>query len=314
MTRQRATDDPRLVEFAEQVGVDGPVAIEGARTRWSVGGRARDDTRLMPAPSGIVSQQPDEMIVRVGAGTSVAELHAALAEANQRTALPDRGGTVGGALAVGENDLLARAVGRVRHGLLQVDYVAADGRLITGGGPTVKNVSGFDLPRLMVGSLGTLGLMAEVILRTNPIPPTGVWLRADDVDPFAVDGALFEPAAVLWDRRDDRTDRTWVRLEGHATDVAAQRDTLAGLARFEETAAPEDLPEHRWSVKPSDVASLTPASMGGFVASIGVGTVMAARPQPPREADATSRAIAARLKAQFDPEGRLNPGRDPSIR
>lgn len=313
MTRRRATDDPRLMEFAEQVDAQGPVAVAGARTRWDVGGSARDDTRLVAAPSGIVTQEPEEMIVRVGAGTPVAELHASLAEVNQRTALPDRGGTVGGALAVGENDLLVRAVGRVRHSLLQVDYVAADGRLITGGGPTVKNVSGFDLPRLIVGSLGTLGLIAEVILRTNPIPPGGVWLYADGADPFAVDDALFSPAAVLWDRRDDG-DRTWVRLEGHAADVAAQREALTAVTRFEETSAPTDLPDHRWSLRPSELANLDPVSLGGFVASIGVGTVLAGRPQPPREPDATARAIAARIKDQFDPTGRLNPGRDPSIR
>lgn len=306
-------DDPRLAAFADEVGADDPVAVVGAKTRWSVGGSSSDGTRLVSAPSGIVARNPEEMTVHVGAGATVAELHRALAEVNQRTALPDRGGTVGGALAVGENALLMRTVGRVRHCLLEVRYVAADGRRITGGGPTVKNVSGFDLPRLMVGSLGTLGLIGDVILRTNPIPAVGVWVVASDVDPFAVDGALFAPAAVLWERRDD-LDRTWVRLEGHADDVAAQQTILKRLAKFAEADAPDVLPPHRWSVAPSRLSELDVVDLGGFVASVGVGTVWAQRAQPPRMPDAASSTVARRLKDLFDPSGRLNPGRDPAAR
>src|SRR4051812_14537728 len=162
--------DEVLQEFAAQVGESGPVAIEGSRTRWSVGGELASGTRLLRAPAGILEHIPDEMTVRVRVGTTVAELHRVLAEAGQHTALPDRGGTVGGALAVGENDVRVLGRGWIRQSLLQVRYVSAEGRVVKGGGPTVKNVSGFDLPRLMVGSLGTLGLLAEVILRTNPIP------------------------------------------------------------------------------------------------------------------------------------------------
>ena len=69
---------------------------------------------------------------------------------------------------------------RVRETPLQLRYVSADGRLVTGGGPTVKNVSGYDLPRLFVGSLGTLGLLGEVLLRTDPVPAVSVWLALDD--------------------------------------------------------------------------------------------------------------------------------------
>ena len=170
-----AMDDPVLRDFATEVGDTGPVAVAGARTRWSAGGDLHSDARVIDAPGGIAEYRPEEMTVRVRAGTPVAELHAALAEAGQRTALPERGGTVGGALAVGESDFRALGRGLVRASVLQVRYVSAEGRLINSGGPTVKNVSGFDLPRLMVGSLGTLGLLAEVILRTNPIPAVDRW-------------------------------------------------------------------------------------------------------------------------------------------
>ena len=111
------------------------------------------------------------MVVTVRAGTTVAELHETLAAAGQTSALPDRGGTVGGAVAVGENrlDRLGRGSARRR---LQVRYVSAEGEIVTGGGPVVKNVSGFNLPKLIVGSLGTLGLIAEVVLRTNRFRPS----------------------------------------------------------------------------------------------------------------------------------------------
>jgi len=180
MTATLHVDDPTLLAFADEVGDTGPVAIEGERTRWELGGESTGEPRLLRAPAGIVDYKPEEMTVQVRAGTTVADLHAALAEKGQRSALPERCGTVGGALVVGENDIRALGRGRVRESLLQVRYVSAEGRIVSSGGPTVKNVSGFDLPRLMVGSLGTLGCVAEVILRTNPIPAESRWFHATD--------------------------------------------------------------------------------------------------------------------------------------
>jgi glycolate oxidase FAD binding subunit len=319
-----ATDDPVLAAFADEVGRDDPVAVEGARTRWDLGGRPSPGVRLVRAPTGIVDHQPEEMTVTVRAGTPVAELHAVLAERGQRTALPERGGTVGGALAAGENDIRALGRGLVRTALLQVRYVSADGRLVTGGGPTVKNVSGFDLPRLLVSSLGTLGLLAEAILRTNPIPAVSRWLMADDADPLAVHQRLLDPAAVLWDGTS-----TWVELEGHESDVDAERASLADLGSFRPVEAPvgggvpPDLPPHRWSLPPAELRHLAPAAgtpaggdearrclpTGPFLASVGVGTVWAPDPAPERTVPAGVAAVARRLKANFDPTDRLAPGR-----
>ncbi len=306
MIGRRVDIDPAIVAFAEEVGAYGPVAVEGGRTRWDLGGELHAGTRLVRAPSGVVSHRPEEMTVTVRAGATVAELHAAVAAAGQRTALPERGGTVGGAIAVGENDLRVLARGRVAASVLQVRYVSAEGRVVTGGAPTVKNVTGFDLPRLIVGSLGTIGLVAEAILRTNPVPPTSVWLRATGVDPFAVRDALGRPSAVLWDGS-----TTWVHLEGHAADVAAERRVLASRGTFEEVEGPPPLPPHRWSLRPGELRALDAASTGEYVACVGVGLVFASQAQPPRAIDAGARAIAQRIKAEFDPSGRLNPGRFP---
>ncbi len=310
-----ATDDPVLAAFAEEVGVDGPVAVEGGRTRWSLGGELAPGTRTVRAPTGIVAYTPDEMTVTVRAGTPVADLRAALAERGQRTALPERGGTVGGAVVVGESDVRALGLGSVRNAVLQVRYASADGRIVSGGGPTVKNVSGFDLPRLLVGSLGTLGLVAEVILRTNPMPPVSRWLRAGDADPQAVVDRLLDPSAVLWDGT-----TTWVLLEGHEPDVDAEQITLAGVGSFvpvdsdPATGVPVALPPNRWSLAPGDLVDLDGSATGAFVAAVGVGLVLAERPQPPRRLAPAVAAVAERLKQNFDPTGRLNPGRNPADR
>ena len=111
-------------------------------------------------------------------------------------------------------------------------------------------------------------------------------------------------SAVFWNGS-----TTWVLLEGHPVDVAAEAGALTGVGAFAETQGPPPLPPHRWSLTPSDLRTL---DLENFVASIGVGTVHAARPQPARTIDSAAQEIAGRLKAQFDPTGRLNPGRERS--
>ncbi len=299
--------DPELLAFADEVGSEGPVAVAGAGTRAELGGPLARGTRMLRAPEGIVEHHPEEMTVRVRAGTTVADLHAALAGAGQRSALPERGGTVGGALAVGEGHLASLGRGPVRDALLQVRYVSADGRVVTGGGPTVKNVSGYDLPRLVVGSLGTLGLLGEVVLRTQPVPAGSCWLRAEGADPFGARDVLYRPGAILWDG-----EATWVLLEGHPEDLAAEAAVLARSGAWREVAGPPELPPQRWSLPPAGLRRL-PEGMAGpsgsWVASVGIGVVHAGRPQQPRRVAAASEELTRRTKAAFDPAGRLSPGR-----
>lgn len=297
-----AVTDTVLVAFAREVGRGDPVAAEGGRTRWAAGGAPVGTPRLVRAPAGIVAVRPEEMIAIVRAGTPVAELDAALAEVGQRCALPDRGGTVGGAVVVGENHLETLGRGRVRDAVLRVRYVSAEGELVTGGGPVVKNVSGYNLPKLLTGSLGTLGLVAEVVVRTNPVPAVRRWLEATEVDPSAVRDALLRPGAVLWDGT-----TTWALLEGYGPDLDAEAAVLSRLGRFREVDGPPELPPHRWSCRPGVAARFTGAA--GFVASVGVGTVWASTPAPRADPDPGAAGIAARVKQLFDPTGRLNPGR-----
>jgi FAD/FMN-containing dehydrogenase len=337
--------DAAVASFAAEVGPAsaGPVVAVGGRTQWAVGGpidvsaaahgrdgrdgqrfggdgpvrevRAVRDVREVRAPAGIVAVEAADMTVRVRAGTPVTELDAALAAVGQTVALPTwPGATVGGVLAVGRSGLRQLGWGPVRDTVLEVRYVSADGTVVKAGGPTVKNVSGFDLCRLLVGSLGTLGLLAEVVLRTRPVPPAERWLAAA-ADPFALVRRLHRPASVLWDGT-----TTWVLLDGHPADVEAQA-ALTGLA---DAAGPPDLPAHRWSLRPSALRSLAgPAGGAGrraeaqapgrFVAEIGVGVVHADAPRPPEPApvDPAVARLHRRIKTLFDPTGRLAPGRNP---
>ncbi len=256
MTATLVDHDPALQAFADDVGEAGPIAVRGGGTRWDLGGVSTSGTRIVAAPTGIITYAPEEMTVRVRAGTTVSELHGELRERGQRTALVERHGTVGGAVMVGENDIHTLGRGTLRSSVLQIRYVSAEGRVVNGGGPTVKNVTGFDLPRLFVGSLGTLGLLAEVILRTNPIPAASMWLAADAVDPFAAFDALQRPSSVLWNGR-----RTWVLLEGHRADLDAQRDVLTRIGGFAPVEGPPSLPTHRWSLAPAELRSL-PSRLG----------------------------------------------------
>ncbi|MDG1410764.1 MAG: FAD-binding protein [Acidimicrobiales bacterium] len=298
--------DEALHAFAVDVGDTDPIAVEGGGTRWQTGGVLHASARLVSAPVGIADYRPEEMVITVRAGTPVAELHAVLSGAGQRSALPDRGGTVGGAVAVGENrlDLLGR--GSVRDAVLQVRYVSAEGDVVTGGGPVVKNVSGFNVPKLMAGSLGTLGLIAEVVLRTNPTPPASRWLRAADVDPVAARNAVLRPSSVLWNGSS-----TWVLLEGHEQDLEHEVIALSSIGEFAEVEGPPDLPPYRWSLPPADAAALHRETVGDFVATIGVGIVHADTAPPKRKLDPSIAVVAERMKTLFDPKGRLNPGRSP---
>jgi FAD/FMN-containing dehydrogenase len=298
-----------LGDFATAVGAGEPVRVAGGRTRWTVGGAPPEGVAEVRAPGGVVSFEPEEMTVRVGAGMTLEALDEVLAAAGQECALAGAtGSTVGGALAVGWNPLRRGRLGLARDALLQARVVTAEGRLVTAGGPTVKNVTGYDLCRLLVGSLGTLALVGEVILRTRPRPSVRRWVQGA-ADPFALRAGLYRPAAVLWDGL-----TTWVALEGHAADVAAQVAVAARLGCTDETDGPPTLPPHRWSLPPAALGSLpgdTGLAVGGFVAEVGVGVVHAPVPVVAAAPDPRVAELGRRAKEAFDPRGRLNPGRDP---
>jgi glycolate oxidase FAD binding subunit len=307
--------------FADEVGRDGPVCVAGGRTQWHVGGEPETGTREVSAPDGVISHQPAEMIVRVLAGTRVADLAGVLATAGQMVPLDPVAplqATVGGVLAVGHSGPRRLRYGPVRDTVLEVRFVTASGKLVKAGGPVVKNVTGYDLCRLMVGSLGTLGLLAEVVLRCYPLPAASQWFRSrrPGPDPVDVAGRVYRASSVLWD-----AEHTWVWLEGHPADVAAQADKVLGPAFEEVTRPPGFGYRHRLSLTPAAFARLLGAGLPAprpWLAEVGVGTVHTDGPGElagalgipwPPELDGRLAALHRELKGRFDPTGRLNPGR-----
>ena len=294
-----------LVALAAEVGPCDPVVPAGGRTQWEIGGLPDPGAREIFLPKGVLEYEPAEMTVRCLAGTTLAELAAVLAEAGQMVPLdlPHADvATVGGVLAVGRSGIKRLGYGPIRDVLLQVVFVTADGELVRSGGPTVKNVSGFDLCRLMVGSLGTLGVIGEVILRCFPRPAVSQWFSGE-ADPFELLHRLYRPVSILWDGS-----RVWLCLEGHPADVAAQ----ASLTSLEPCDGPPELPSPgRASMRPSELKSLE----GEFVAEVGVGVVHLLSSTPTGATGATGAwearnlALCQEIKQRFDPLKRLNPGR-----
>ena len=123
----------------------------------------------------ITDYQPADLTVTAQAGVPVARLQEALAEQGQFLALdvarPDRQ-TVGGIVAARADSLRRLAYGSVRDSLLGVSVINGRGELVKGGGKVVKNVAGYDLPKLYCGSLGTLGLIVEATFKVAPLPET----------------------------------------------------------------------------------------------------------------------------------------------
>jgi glycolate oxidase FAD binding subunit len=316
----------------------------GGRTHWEVGGPPPRGVQVR-APAGVLAYDPAELTVTVGAGSTVADLAARLADAGQECALDPRdpgGATVGGTLAAGLSGHRRLRYGPLRDRVLEVRFVTADGRIVKGGGPTVKNVSGYDLPRLLVGSLGTIGVLVQVTLRCQPRPQQTTWATTTD-DPFDTRRRCYRPSCVAWDG-----ELTHVLLEGHPDDVEAELRAAALTAGAAPPAWPDGPHRGRISVRPAMVRVLAGAlgSIPGlrWTAEVGVGTVHvagddgAALTAARRAAEAADgwllreaggadpggsgldgfgralphRALTARIKAAFDPTGKLAPGRLPS--
>jgi D-lactate dehydrogenase (cytochrome) len=122
--------------------------------------------------NGITKFAPDDLFVTVGAGTPLAELQAFLAEKNFQAPLasPWAETTLGGLMATNLNAPLRLRYGALRDQVMATTVALADGRVIRGGRSVVKNVAGYDLPKLFIGSQGTLGLITDVTLKLSPLP------------------------------------------------------------------------------------------------------------------------------------------------
>jgi glycolate oxidase FAD binding subunit len=136
----------------------------------------------MSGLSGILDYQPSEYTFTALAGTPIREVQAELAKNGQflpfDPPLVNAGATLGGTVAAGVSGPGRFRFGGVRDFLLGVRLVTGDGRIVFGGGKVVKNAAGFDIPKLMVGSLGQLGVLIELTFKVFPVPEESTTLLA----------------------------------------------------------------------------------------------------------------------------------------
>lgn len=149
-------------------------ALTKAPLAWGSDGVCRLDMRNV---SGLIEYQPEEFTFTACAGTAVRDIEAALSEHGQYLPfdppLAGQGATLGGMVAAGLNGSGRLRFGGLRDFVIGVQIVDGTARLVRGGGRVVKNAAGFDLPKLMVGSMGRLGIITELSFKVFPRP--GAW-------------------------------------------------------------------------------------------------------------------------------------------
>jgi glycolate oxidase FAD binding subunit len=196
------------------------------------------DTNVL---EGISSYEPTELVVTARCGTGLAELESTLAERGQCLAFEPphfgAGGTVGGMVAAGLAGPSRAAVGSVRDFVLGATLLNGRGEVLSFGGQVMKNVAGYDVARLLAGSLGTLGVILEVSLKVLPAAPATETLRFELDEAAAIAqlqrwGGQPLPlnASAWWDGT------LVVRLRGAAAAVAAAGRQLGG-ERVDDAAA-----------------------------------------------------------------------------
>ncbi|WP_428926988.1 FAD-binding protein [Marinibacterium sp. SX1] len=232
-------------ELAELVaGAEGPLRIRGGGTR-DIGPAVEGVALQTEGLGGVRLHEPGALTLVVGAGTPVAEVEQVLAAEGQRLAfepmdhralLGTQGRpTIGGVVAANVSGPRRVQVGACRDFLLGVRFVDGMGRVVRNGGRVMKNVTGYDLVKLLAGSRGTLGVLTELSFKVLAIPETEVTLVARGLDPVtgvaALSTALGSPYDVTGAAHLATGDesRTQVRIEGLAGAVAYRSGRLAGL-------------------------------------------------------------------------------------
>lgn len=161
---------PEISAAVEAAGRDRRALRIAGRGSWLDAGGPVDaaQTLSIASYSGVVDYVPGDLTITVRAGTSLSEIAAVTREHGQWLPLDPPGspdGTVGATVATGSYGPLATAFGRPRDQVLGLEFVSGTGEVITVGSRVVKNVAGFDLTRLLVGSWGTLGVLTQMSLR-----------------------------------------------------------------------------------------------------------------------------------------------------
>ncbi|HEY5338554.1 MAG TPA: FAD-binding protein [Rhizomicrobium sp.] len=231
-------------------------ARESRRTLEIVGGGTKraygraapcDDVLDVSRLSGVVNYEPEELVLTVKSGTPVAEIDALLGSKSQCLGFepadwgplldaPARASTIAGVLSADANGPAAVRYGRARDSLLGYRAVNGLAEAYKAGGRVVKNVTGFDLPKLMCGAFGTLGVLTEVTLRVFPKPSDAAVLIVRDIS--AAEGLTL--LRTIWSSPLEATGLCYVPA---AATSAALGEIQKGAALIRLEGAPEPLRE-----------------------------------------------------------------------
>jgi glycolate oxidase FAD binding subunit len=240
-------NDPALQVLIDRVqsarAAGAQLCIRGGGTKDFYGEVPQGDVLDTRVLEGTSSYEPTELVVTTRCGTSLAALEALLADQGQ--CLPFEpphfgdGATVGGMVAAGLSGPSRAAVGSVRDHVLGATLLNGKGEVLTFGGQVMKNVAGYDVSRLLAGSLGTLGVILEVSLKVMPAAPATLTLRLEMDQARALAqlnawGGLPLPlnASAWWDGN------LIVRLRGALAAVQAARVRIGGTVVEPQFASP----------------------------------------------------------------------------
>ncbi|SNR38310.1 glycolate oxidase subunit GlcE [Puniceibacterium sediminis] len=230
-------------ELAEMIAAaKGPLHVQGGGTR-PVGQPVTGEMLHTSGMSGITLYEPGALTLVVQAGTPLAEIEAALDAEGQRLPFEpmDHRGllgtsgtpTIGGVVASNASGPRRIQVGACRDFMLGVRFVDGQGTVIKNGGRVMKNVTGYDLVKLLSGSWGTLGVLSEVSLKVLPKPDSAATLKFRGLDVAqavsVMSRALGSPFEITGAAHDPQAGQTLLRIEGFAQSVTYRAGQLRAL-------------------------------------------------------------------------------------
>src|SRR5947208_13476143 len=239
VTRAIPADATECARILAQAAADRrTVRIRGSGTKSYLGDVGATDIELgTERVAGVIDHVPADLTVTVGAGTRMADLKVALEKAGQFIPLDPPhadGATVGGLIAANSNGFWRARYGGVRDLLIGTRTALADGSVVRSGGRVMKNVAGYDLNKLLVGSLGTLGVIVEATFKVLPLPAArdGRLGRFENAaDAFAAADAILRAPARAESIAIARRDGAWILLVEARGDAPAVGRCVADAER-----------------------------------------------------------------------------------